>query len=267
MGASSSVPGCYPVGVTDVDTGDRYDIPFEIFVNPHRDMTRETAKPTFPANGTKLFASAAGTFPFANGSLDRKASAQGAPQNPEPFGIDYKAKAEEARAATASRVWNARKKAGDVVDKAIANVEKSSKGKSATKWYREWQKMWGKPYLTADALADVRRVAGAAAAAGLEEGGPLPAAFDAQTSVLLSVAPSEAKVKALQNVAEELVAEATVLRQEAKYYSKLRTSADNKLQGFQAPRGGRHRYRGPAPAGCPASRRRVHEPLRRHGLG
>ena len=69
MGASPSVPRRYPVGVTDVDTGDRYDIPFEIFVNPNRDMTFETAKPTFPANGPKLFASAAGTFPFANGFL------------------------------------------------------------------------------------------------------------------------------------------------------------------------------------------------------
>ena len=144
-----------------------------------------------------------------------------------------KAKADEVRAATATRVWNARKKAGTVVDKAVGKVEKSA-GKRATAWYRRWRARWGKPYLTPAGLADLRGAADAAGAVGAEEGGDLRAAFDAQASTLLSVAAAEAKVRELQDVADELAAEASVQRQEQKYYAKLRASADN-YKAFKLP--------------------------------
>ena len=96
MGAVASVPRRGPVCLTDVDTGDRYELPFEVFVNNDEFVLENV---TFPANGrrsTAVVVSYGGThqtpFPFAHGprEMDRKAGPpEGAKLNPDPLVIDH----------------------------------------------------------------------------------------------------------------------------------------------------------------------------------
>ena len=93
MGSSASVPRRGPVCLTDVDTGDRYELPSEVFVHNDEFLLNIV---TLPANGGRTTFGVEHRqtpFPFAHHGPrmeDRQAGPpEGAKLNPEPLVIDH----------------------------------------------------------------------------------------------------------------------------------------------------------------------------------
>ena len=147
-----------------------------------------------------------------------------------------KAKAAAFLAETKHRVQAARVKALACLDKA-AREEAKACGPASVSWFSAWRAEWsrrGFTALTAAGLAEAEAAFSAAASDGIRTGDALRAGMDAARAKLLAVAPLEARLRALQEAADEAAAEVESWRGEQAYFASLGASATN-YKEFRPP--------------------------------